>query len=211
METEEFWRRGIAFGSGFIYWTGVWVQAKRVRRHIGKSPNVKPRGTKEKLLWVGWLIVVLAWLSQPWIAGSGANSPFLRLNPSLQNPATLVLGITLTVAGYAGTLWCYAAMGDRWRMGINRQEKTTLVSRGPYRFARHPIYFFQIIMLGGVASLLPTLLSLAILVLHLVCAHVKARDEENYLLSVHGQDYRDYASRTGRFWPRMARKTRRAR
>jgi protein-S-isoprenylcysteine O-methyltransferase Ste14 len=207
METEEYWRRGIVFGSGFIYWAGVWVQAKRIRRHIGRAPNVKPRGTKERLLWIGWLIVVLAWLSQPWIAGSIAGGPFVRLSSSLQNPATLILGVVLTVAGYAGTLWCYAAMGDRWRMGINPQERTTLVSHGPYGFARHPIYSFQIMMLVGVAALLPSLLSLAILVLHLVCAHAKARDEESYLLLVHGQNYRDYVARTGRFWPRMAWET----
>ena len=31
-------------------------------------------------------------------------------------------------------------MGRSWRMGIDPAEKTSLVTRGPYRWMRHPIY-----------------------------------------------------------------------
>jgi len=36
----------------------------------------------------------------------------------------------------------YAAMGNAGRIGVNAQEKTTLVERGPYRVIRHPINAF---------------------------------------------------------------------
>ena len=65
--------------------------------------------------------------------------------------ARLIVGRALIAAGYLGTLWCYATMGDAWRMGINRAEKNELVNRGPYPFVRHPIYLFQIVMLAGSA------------------------------------------------------------
>jgi protein-S-isoprenylcysteine O-methyltransferase Ste14 len=108
----------------------------------------------------------------------------------------------MIAAGYAGTLWCYAAMGDAWRMGVNHTETTTLVTRGPYRRVRHPIYLFQIVILLGVALLLPTVLSLVILGVHLLCVLVKAADEESYLLTAHGQTYRDYFVRTGKLFPK---------
>jgi hypothetical protein len=79
------------------------------------------------------------------------------------HPVNLALGLALLVLGYAGTLWAYAAMGDTWRIGINRNEKTTLVNRGPYRLVRHPIYLFQSVMLAGAALLLPTPVSFLIL------------------------------------------------
>src|SRR6185369_4953036 len=148
MATEDFfWRRAVVFGSAMIYWAGVLIHARRIRKHIGRSPNVTPRGTKEKLLWTGWLFVIMGWMAMPFLAGKNTPLPLLRFLSTLLHPASLALGVLLLVAGYACTLWCYAAMGDTWRMGINRKEKTSLVTRGPYRFVRHPIYLFQVVML----------------------------------------------------------------
>ncbi len=203
MATDDlFLRRAVVVGSGVLYWVGVFVQVRRIRRHIGRSPNVKPRGLKEDLLWFGWFLVVAVWIGQPFVAGSEASPGWMRPLASLLNRLELACGVLLLVAGYGGTLWCYAIMGDAWRMGINRREKNPLVTRGPYRVVRHPIYLFQIVMLAGAALLLPTLLSLLALLIHLGCALIKASDEENYLLSVHGDVYRDYLSRTGRLLPK---------
>jgi protein-S-isoprenylcysteine O-methyltransferase Ste14 len=198
--------RAVVFGSALIYWAGVGIQALRVRRHIGRSPNVRPEGPKERLLWLGWLLVVAAWLALPFLAGDRFQSVWLRFIPGALHPPGVWLGILITLAGYAGTLWCYAAMGDTWRMGIDRRAKTPLVNRGPYRFVRHPIYLFQIVMLAGVVLQLPTLLSLAALVVHFGCVWVKASDEETYLRSVHGEAYRRYHSLTGRLFPRLVRR-----
>ena len=106
-------------------------------------------------------------------------------------------------AGYAGTLWCYTVMGSAWRMGVNRSERTALVTRGPFQFVRHPIYLCQIVMLVGVAFLLPTLVSITILVIHTLFCLIKAADEEDHLRTVLGDEYRDYLSRTGRFFPKL--------
>jgi protein-S-isoprenylcysteine O-methyltransferase Ste14 len=58
-------------------------------------------------------------------------------------------------------------------------------------------------MLTGAGLLLPTPVSLAILVIHTVCCVAKAADEEAYLRTVLGEEYRDYLSRTGRFFPKL--------
>ena len=199
-------RKLIVVVSGLVYWAGVSIQARRVRKQIGRSPNLKPRGTKEKLLWVGWLAVIAVWLGQPWLIGAHADGwVAVQLLAPLMKSASLVLGAMLVAAGYAGTLWCYFAMGNTWRIGINRKEKTELVTAGPYRLVRHPIYLFQLLMLLGAALLLPTILSLVILALHLTCIQIKASDEEAYLLGVHGEQYRDYLARSGRLFPKVLR------
>lgn len=202
MTAEElFWRRAVVCGSALIYWGGVMVQARRVRRQIGRSPNMKPRGPKENLLWAGWLLVIAGWLLQPLFIRSADSPAGMRFIPDLLNGLGFATGLSLTAVGYAGTLWCYAAMGSAWRIGVNHQEKNSLITRGPYGFVRHPIYSFQIVMLTGGICLLPTLLSITILVVHLVCVVIKAVDEESYLLTVHGNEYRDYIKRTGRLIP----------
>ena len=101
---ELFLRRAIVTGSALVYWVGVWIQARRVRRRIGRSPNLKPRGTKERLLWAGWMLVVAAWLGQPFLAGGAEASLAWRLAPVFLHPAAFVAGFGLVLAGYAGTL-----------------------------------------------------------------------------------------------------------
>jgi len=197
-------RKGLVFGSALVYWAGVFIQARRVRKQIGRSPNIRPRGSKERLLWLGWLIVILGWFGQPFFVG-GFHSRFFSLMPVLLHPLGLALGIVLIVGGYAGTLWCYAALGDAWRIGIRKREKTALVNQGPYRLVRHPIYLFQTIMLGGVVLLVPTPFLVLLLGIHLACIFIKALDEEAYLRDVHGPAYLDYLSKTGRFLPRFVK------
>jgi protein-S-isoprenylcysteine O-methyltransferase Ste14 len=199
-------RRAIVSLSGIVYWVGVYIQARRIRRHIKRSPNLKPRDLKEHLLWLGWFVVIMIWILQPWFtrtSPSHEKTLAVGLWSPLVTPVTFILGLLIVIAGYAGTLWCYRAMGDSWRIGVNKSEKNALVTLGPYRSVRHPIYLFQIVMLAGALLLLPTVLSAAILLLHVVCVYIKATDEEAYLLGLHGPNYENYLKRTGRLLPKL--------
>lgn len=205
MNDDLFWRRAVVLAMAIIYWGGVLIKARRVRRQIGRSPNLRPRGVKERVLWAGWSLVIVLWIAQPCLIGSHLMPAARVTHPTLLSPAGAALGMILTIAGYAGTLWCYAAMGATWRIGVNRREKNALITHGPYAFIRHPIYAFQSLLLIGAMVLLPTVLSVAITVIHLACVLPKALDEEAHLASIHGQAYRDYMARTGRLLPRWNR------
>lgn len=201
MPDDAIWlRNAIVVGSALVYWGGVLVQTYRIRRRIGRSPNVKPHGLKERLLWLGWMVVVLGWIGQPSLIGR-PDIPLVSLMPFLLHEQGMFLGSLLLVGGYAGTLWCYVALGDAWRLGIRRRERTVLIRTGPYRFVRHPIYLFQCVMLLGAAIVLPTLFSFLMLGLQLFCVFIKAMDEEAYLMQIHGSEYAEYLRRTGRFLP----------
>ena len=195
-------RKAVVAGSGLVYWIGVLIQARRVRKQIGRSPNMIPRGTKERVLWLGWLLVIAVWIGQPFFVGEKAWA-FVRLCPLLLHVAVMILGLALVAAGYAGTLWCYAIMGSAWRIGVNQQEKNALVTTGPFARVRHPIYALQVVMLAGALCLLPTVCSLVLLAFHLVCVWLKAADEEAYLIATHGEKYREHIARTGRLLPKL--------
>ncbi|TNF53788.1 isoprenylcysteine carboxylmethyltransferase family protein [bacterium] len=195
-------RQLIVVSSGLVYWGGVIFFARRVRRQIGRSPNLKPRGLKERLLWSGWFMVITGWIGQPFFIGRYNDTILFRFIDFLDHPYGIVIGTGLACLGYAGTLWCYAALGNAWRIGINRKEKTVLIQHGPYRFVRHPIYLFQVVLLIGMLSLLPTPFSILVLLIHCICIFIKALDEETYLTGIHNSQYREYHSRTGRFLPK---------
>lgn len=200
---ELFWRRAVVCAGALIYWGGVLIQGRRIRKRIGRSPNLKPRDARERVLWAGWMLVILLWIFQPLFTGTNNALPGLEIHPACLHPLGLIGGIALTVAGYAATLWCYVTMGNAWRIGINRKEKNELVTAGPYRWIRHPIYAFQTVMLLGAVLLLPTICSVVVVVLHLMFVLIKAKDEEAYLLTVHGDGYRNFMAKTGRLLPKL--------
>jgi protein-S-isoprenylcysteine O-methyltransferase Ste14 len=58
----------------------------------------------------------------------------------------------------------------------------------------------------GLGLLVPNVLSVASVVLLLAALEIQTRlVEEPYLLRVHGESYGNWASRTGRFLPRVGR------
>lgn len=204
MQIDDFLiRQAVVLTSALVYWVGVMVQARSVRRKIGRQPNVSPRGGREKLLWLGWMLVVISWMALPFLVSPDSTFTWLQPITLLMHPAGMLIGIVLVVLGYAGTHWCYASMGDTWRMGIDHVEKTRLVTSGPYGVIRHPIYSFQSLMLIGVALLLPAPLAFLTILIHLTCVWVKTADEETHLVQEHGQAYIEYRARTGRIFPRL--------
>jgi protein-S-isoprenylcysteine O-methyltransferase Ste14 len=68
---------------------------------------------------------------------------------------------------------------------------------------RHPIYAFQVLLLIGVACLIPTLLSVLMVTAHFVLIIVKSLDEERHMKSVYPHEYGEYQSRTGMFVPTL--------
>jgi protein-S-isoprenylcysteine O-methyltransferase Ste14 len=117
-----------------------------------------------------------------------------------------VIGFALFALGAAGTVGAQAAMGRSWRIGVDEQARTELVTGGPFTLVRNPIYSAMIPAAAGIALLVPSVVAIAAVVLLVVALELQVRAvEEPYLLRVHGDAYRSYASRVGRFVPRLGR------
>src|ERR1043166_1429538 len=93
-------RQAVVFGSALVYWGGVLLHARRIRSKNGRTPNLRPKGPRETLLWTGWLIVIAVWIAQPWLVRGGSGSAPLSLIGGLLNPFTLAAGGGLIVVGH---------------------------------------------------------------------------------------------------------------
>ncbi len=136
-----------------------------------------------------------------WLLGAFALSlvaPFVGApiaDTALLGAATLALA---TGATFAAQL----AMSDSWRIGVDPGEQTDLVTRGPFALVRNPIFSAMILASVGLALACPTPLALLAPVLVLLGLELQVRFvEEPYLARTHGEAYRVYARRTGRFVP----------
>jgi len=97
-------------------------------------------------------------------------------------------------------------MGASWRVGVDVRERTELVTGGLFRFVRNPIFSAMLVALVGLALLVPNAVSLLALVSSFAGLEIQVRRvEEPHLLRVHGERYRAWAARTGRFAPGLGR------
>jgi protein-S-isoprenylcysteine O-methyltransferase Ste14 len=64
-------------------------------------------------------------------------------------------GDALCIAGVAFAIWARVALGRNWGMPMTLHDNPELVTSGPYRFVRHPIYTGLAAMFIGTALVYP--------------------------------------------------------
>jgi protein-S-isoprenylcysteine O-methyltransferase Ste14 len=116
------------------------------------------------------------------------------------NPHFDILHILSSVFIVAG----FFLLSSAWRILYRAQQAKTLATSGPYRYIRHPQYTaFTIVMLGFLFQwpTIPTLIMFPVLVL--TYARLSLR-EERTVEQEFGDQYRQYAEQTPRFFPHIA-------
>lgn len=144
--------------------------------------------------WVGILMIAaLAWLlATPWWAATatGFTEGVIRITS----------GIVLVVVGLSLAVWSQFHMGEAWRIGVREGERTELCTTGPFAWCRNPIFTAMLVSVLGCVVWIPWMAP-AWLALGIAFELQVRTVEEPHLLATHGEDYRRYAQRTGRFWP----------
>ena len=162
-------------------------------------------GSPGSIEWTGGVLFVVAivlGVLAPVLDLAGVLDPIGALNGDYGHAA----GYGLFLGGLLTTLVAQFAMGESWRIGVDETERTELVTDGPFAAVRNPIFAGMIPVSIGLALLVPNFVSLLAVIALVVALEIQTRlIEEPYLLRTHGADYRDYAARVGRFFPRIGR------
>lgn len=112
------------------------------------------------------------------------------------------LGLVLSLAMDGLFLWIHQALGNNWAVGVLVKENHHLITGGPYRWVRNPMYStlfgFSVGFFLLSANLLVGLLWLAMT----VASAWRVGQEEKILTETFGAAYCSYAARTGRFLPK---------
>lgn len=113
------------------------------------------------------------------------------------------VGVAVGAAAGLLLIWTLRSLGKNLTDTVVTRRDHTLVTKGPYRWVRHP--FYDAVALSVVANafvaanwfvLAGGLLTIALLLL-------RTGREEDRLLARFGDAYRDYTARTGRFLPKL--------
>jgi protein-S-isoprenylcysteine O-methyltransferase Ste14 len=178
-----------------------WLQLRRT----GSTGFVGLRGRPFSAEWLGGVLFALALalgFAAPVLDLAGALDP---IEP-LDGRAGHIVGAALAVAGLVATLAAQVAMGTSWRIGVDPGERTALVTSGPFALVRNPVFAAMLPTSLGLVALVPNLAAVVGLIALAVALEVQTRAvEEPYLLATHGDAYRAYAERVGRFFPGVGR------
>ena len=174
-------------------------------RRTGRSGFLGFAGARSPLDALGGIAFALAIalaVAAPILSLAGVSEPLVHIPAAIR----LAIGLPLFLVGAIATFRAQLAMGDAWRIGVDFDERTELVHRGPFARVRNPIYTAMMGTAAALVVLLPSAAAVASLVLLVAGVEVQVRAvEEPYLVATHGRAYRDYAARVGRFVPGVGR------
>jgi protein-S-isoprenylcysteine O-methyltransferase Ste14 len=122
----------------FVVWGVFWaywlVSALGAKASTSRSWRVRP---------VGLLIVVLGAFTIRSLKSSNSLT--------VHSPVLGAVGAVVFLSGLALAVWARVHLGRNWGMPMTERAEPELVTSGPYRFVRHPIYSGVLLGLLGTA------------------------------------------------------------
>jgi protein-S-isoprenylcysteine O-methyltransferase Ste14 len=167
-------------------------------RQRGTGGTGRDRGTRA----VNFILIVVAILvADALTAVIGKHSP-LRIPGAGPDGWPLIAGLVVIWLGLAIRVWSIVVLGRSFRTTVEVDVAQPVMSRGPYRWVRHPSYTGVLLIAAGYGLALSTWPGLLVcLVLPEVAILRRIGVEEAELARVIGDPYRDYRNHTKRLIP----------
>ena len=172
----------------FIYWL---VSAFFVK------PSATKYNYKAAIAWrLAIAVIVYAFIK---LDKSGAISSFELLLKNFFSYTTL--GTIFTVLGLALAIWARIFLGRNWSSYVTYKKEHELVTSGPYRFIRHPIYSGIFLMLLGTFIYYGNLFVFLIFALAAIMFVLRMSREEKIMAEFFGEKYINYIKSSKRLIP----------
>jgi protein-S-isoprenylcysteine O-methyltransferase Ste14 len=189
--------------AGLIFFSGLGISGyfrRKADRDSGGSVSRRvDGGVMMTTIRIGglllWLSPLLYLIHPGWMAWSKAGLPVWG--------RWLGVGMGVTCVGLI--YWLFRSIGSGITPTSATRENHLLVTSGPYRWVRHPLYTVgsAFIVSFGIVADNWFIAGLGVLAFILMAARTPA--EEANLIAKFGDEYRVYMERTGRFLPRLRR------
>ena len=104
-------------------------------------------------------------------------------------------GALVAVAGLLFAVWARAHLGGNWSRSVTLKEDHELITSGPYRWVRHPIYTGILTGFVGTMIALGQVRGVVAFLLVAIALCLKWRLEEKWMREEFGESYVDYSRR----------------
>lgn len=172
-------------------WTGAAFFVKRTQRRERLGPTLLERLP----ILIGFFLFLLPY----WLPRRMPPALIHRFFP--ESPGLAIVALVLVFAGVVFSIWARLHLGRNWSGEVMVKVGHTLITSGPYRWVRHPIYSGMGLALIGTALASGTLSGLLGLAFILFAFLVRVRQEEALMRQTFPADYPAYSRHTARLIP----------
>lgn len=113
------------------------------------------------------------------------------------------LGVGLGILCVIGIYWLFSSIGSGITPTSATRKQHALVTSGPYRWIRHPLYTVGSSLFIAFGMMSDNWFIAALGILTFVLMAIRTPKEEANLIEKFGDEYREYMKRTGRFFPKL--------
>lgn len=175
----------------WLSWAGYWWAASFNVKTTARHETLQSRLSHVLPL---TLAVMLLWLP---------DSPIQILGGRFLPDAVWLfwVGAVLTLTGLLFTVWARVHLGRNWSATITVKQDHALITSGPYRFVRHPIYTGLLLALVGFALARGEWRGVVAVVIAFLAFWRKLRIEERWMREQFGAAYEEYSRRVAALIP----------
>jgi protein-S-isoprenylcysteine O-methyltransferase Ste14 len=112
-----------------------------------------------------------------------------------------IIGLAFYIIFSWVQIWSTKVLGDNFSQDIAIKRDHHLVTKGPFKFIRHPQYLSQFLMdIGGAAATLSFILA-PLALIQIPFLFMRASMEDKLLEKHFGENFRSYKKKTGMIFP----------
>jgi protein-S-isoprenylcysteine O-methyltransferase Ste14 len=140
-----------------------------------------------------WLSPLVYLLNPAWMAWSKLGLPeWVRW-----------FGVGIGILCVGLIYWLFRSIGNGITPTSATRKQHTLITSGPYRWVRHPLYTVGSSMFLALGLMADNWFIAGLGVLTFLLMAIRTPKEEANLIEKFGNEYREYMKRTGRFFPKV--------
>lgn len=117
----------------------------------------------------------------------------------IENEYLVCVGWSLLLVSLLFVWFAQGNMRESWRIGIDEENKTELITNGFFFFSRNPIFLGIMLANFGLFLVLPNAFTLLIISLSTISINTQIRLEEEFLKEEFGNQYTQYQSKVNRW------------
>jgi protein-S-isoprenylcysteine O-methyltransferase Ste14 len=187
--------------AAIIFFTGVGISSyfrRKADRESGEKISRNVDGTAMlTLIKLGglllWLSPLIYLINPRWMTWSKIGLP----------EWTRWLGVGIGLLCVLGIYWLFNSIGSGITPTSATRKQHTLVTRGPYRWVRHPLYTVGASLFISFGMMADNWFIAELGILTFILMAIRTPKEEANLIEKFGDEYREYMKRTGRFFPKL--------